>query len=87
VDPEWTGHGIGRMLYERLFAALAEEDVHRAYAGITLPNPASVGLHERFGFTRIGVFTHAGRKFGRYWDVVWYEKQLETGGKEEELEH
>ena len=72
------GSGIGRRLYERLFAALATEDVHRAYAGITLPNPGSVALHERLGFTQIGVFTHAGRKFGRYWDVAWYEKHLET---------
>jgi phosphinothricin acetyltransferase len=76
IDPGWTGLGIGRKLYERLFAAIAEEDVHRAYAGITLPNPASVALHERFGFVYIGVFSHAGRKFGRYWDVAWYEKHL-----------
>ena len=56
--------------------ALEGEDVHRAYAGIALPNPASVGLHERFGFKRVGHFTEQGRKFGRYWDVAWYEKPL-----------
>ena len=77
VDPGWTGRGVGSRLYERLFAALEQEDVHRAYAGITLPNSGSVALHERFGFTLVGVFTHAGRKFGRYWDVAWYEKHLE----------
>jgi phosphinothricin acetyltransferase len=69
--------GVGRRLYAALFEALAGEDVHRAYAGITLPNPASVALHERVGFTRAGYFTEQGRKFGRYWDVAWYEKGLE----------
>ena len=50
--------------------------MHRAFAGITLPNAASVALHERFGFTAVGTFTEQGRKFGRYWDVVWFEKPL-----------
>lgn len=77
LDPGWTGRGIGWKLYERLFDALNQEDVHRAFAGITLPNAASAALHERFGFTLIGVFSDAGRKFGRYWDVAWYEKHLE----------
>ena len=71
-----TGRGIGAALYGALFEALAGEDLHRAYAGITLPNPASVALHERFGFRRAGTFTEQGRKFGRYWDVAWFEKQL-----------
>jgi phosphinothricin acetyltransferase len=70
------GQGLGTQLYDALFAALAEEDVHRAYAGITVPNPASVALHERFGFKRIGVFSEQGRKFDKYWDVAWYEKDL-----------
>jgi phosphinothricin acetyltransferase len=70
------GRGVGARLYEKLFQALEGQDVHRAYAGIALPNPASVGLHERFGFKRVGHFTEQGRKFGRYWDVAWYEKPL-----------
>jgi phosphinothricin acetyltransferase len=56
--------------------SLEDEDVHRAYAGIALPNPASIALHERFGFKRVAHFTEQGRKFGRYWDVDWYEKPL-----------
>jgi phosphinothricin acetyltransferase len=76
LSPGWTRLGVGGKLYERLFASLAREDVHRAFAGITLPNPASVALHERFGFRPIGVFTHAGRKLDQYWDVIWYEKRL-----------
>lgn len=69
-----VGHGAGSALYSELFHALEAEDVHRAYAGIALPNPASVALHERFGFKRVAHFTEQGRKFGRYWDVAWFEK-------------
>jgi phosphinothricin acetyltransferase len=74
--PGATGGGIGKALYDALFAALTGEDVHLAVAGITLPNPASVALHERFGFVRSGIMHAVGRKFGRYWDVAWYEKRL-----------
>ena len=73
---ESVGRGVGSRLYQALFEALEGEDVHRAYAGIALPNPASIGLHERFGFKRVAHFTEQGRKFGRYWDVAWYEKSL-----------
>ena len=76
LAPESVGRGAGSRLYEALFKALEGEDVHRAYAGIALPNPASIGLHERFGFKRVAHFTEQGRKFGRYWDVAWYEKPL-----------
>src|SRR5690348_6104384 len=72
--PEATGLGVGTRLYQGLFDSLAGEDVHRAYAGIALPNPASIALHERFGFKRVALFTEQGRKFERYWDVAWYEK-------------
>jgi phosphinothricin acetyltransferase len=68
--------GIGTALYEALFASVEGLDLHRAYAGISLPNDASVALHERFGFVKAGHFTEQGRKFGRYWDVAWYEKEL-----------
>ncbi|MFE5853305.1 GNAT family N-acetyltransferase [Streptomyces sp. NPDC056500] len=74
--PEAGGLGIGTLLYEHLFRALADEDVHRAYAGITQPNEASTKLHARFGFRQIGTYTEVGRKFGRYWDIEWYEKRL-----------
>jgi phosphinothricin acetyltransferase len=71
------GRGIGTQLYKALFAALAGEDLHRLYAGIALPNEASQRLHARFGFRYVGTYREVGRKFGRYWDVAWYEK--ETG--------
>lgn len=70
------GMGIGPAMYTRLFELLADQDIHRVYAGITMPNPASVRLHERFGFEQVAYFTEQGRKFGRYWDVAWFEKPL-----------
>lgn len=70
------GQGLGRRLYETLFAALAGEDLHRAYAGVSIPNDASVGLHRAMGFNLIGVYQEVGRKFGRFWDVAWYAKPL-----------
>ncbi|MFJ8585884.1 GNAT family N-acetyltransferase [Streptomyces sp. NPDC093595] len=76
LAPAAAGRGVGTLLYERLFEALAGEDVHRAYAGIALPNEASIRLHTRFGFRHAGTFTEVGRKFGRYWDVAWYQKDL-----------
>jgi phosphinothricin acetyltransferase len=79
-----AGQGIGAVLYARLFEVLRGEELHRAYAGITLPNPASIRLHERFGFRPVGVFHEVGRKLGRYWDVEWYEKSLGGENAEEE---
>ena len=70
------GEGIGSALYETLLRLLEAEDVHRALAGITMPNPASVALHEKFGYRHVGTFTEQGRKFGRYWDVAWYERAV-----------
>jgi phosphinothricin acetyltransferase len=50
--------------------------VHRVYAGVALPNDASLALHERMGFHPVGTFVEVGRKFGRYWDVRWFERGL-----------
>ncbi|MCC3771107.1 GNAT family N-acetyltransferase, partial [Streptomyces sp. UNOC14_S4] len=76
LAPEHTGRGVGALLYRALFDALAQEDVHRAYAVVTQPNEASMRLHERFGFRPAGVHREVGRKFGTYWDVAWLEKSL-----------
>jgi phosphinothricin acetyltransferase len=76
LAPGSTGRGLGTLLYTELFAALAGEDVHRAYAGITLPNAASLALHEKVGFGRVGVMREVGFKLGRYWDVAWYERPM-----------
>jgi len=76
LAPEATGQGIGSQLYAALFDALKKEDLHRALAGATLPNDASIRLHERFGFKSVCTFSEVGRKFGKYWDVCWMEKTL-----------
>lgn len=77
--PDAIRRGIGTKLYAALFDAIAEEDVHRVVAGVGQPNPASVALHERFGFRQVGVFSSVGRKFGKYWDVAWFERPLKAG--------
>jgi phosphinothricin acetyltransferase len=76
-DPAVVGQGLGTALYTSLFAALAAEDLHRAFAGIALPNDASEALHRRFGFREVGTYTEVGRKFDRWWDVRWYERELD----------
>ena len=75
------GRGIGAMMYRVLLDALKDEDINRVLAGITLPNEASIALHRKFGFTEVGVFTECGRKFDRYWDVVWMERPLRLAGE------
>jgi phosphinothricin acetyltransferase len=73
---EATGRGIGSALYAALFDAIAHEDLRLAIAGMTMPNDGSRALHTKFGFTPAGLMHEVGRKFNRYWDVAWYEKQL-----------
>jgi phosphinothricin acetyltransferase len=74
--PDVVGRGCGSALYAALFDSIASEDVHRVVAGVVLPNPASLTLHERFGFRPVGVFPGVGRKFDRFWDVAWFERPL-----------
>jgi phosphinothricin acetyltransferase len=76
VAPDAGRRGVGTLLYKALFEALSGEDLHRAYAGIAQPNEASARLHEHFGFRYVGTYREVGRKFERYWDVAWYEKEL-----------
>ena len=79
--PGAVGKGCGTALYAALFAALEREDVHVIVAGLTLPNPASLALHEKFGFQPVGVFHAVGRKFDKYWDVAWFERPLRLEGR------
>lgn len=77
LDPGSTGDGIGSALYGALLdELLADARLHRAYGGIALPNDASVALHEKLGFKHVGTYREVGRKFDRYWDVAWFEKDL-----------
>jgi phosphinothricin acetyltransferase len=77
VDRRAHRRGIGRALYRTLFRILALQGFHRAYAGITLPNGASVGLHVAVGFTPVGVYRGVGFKHGAWHDVAWYERDLQ----------
>ncbi len=74
LKPGEAGHGLGRRLFDTLFAALRSEDVHVAIGVITLPNTPSVGLHRACGFELAGTLKQSGRKFGRFWDVGLYQK-------------
>ncbi len=76
LHPDHQGAGIGRKLYNHLFERLSVFELHRAYAAIAQPNPASVALHQSFDFHLVGTFSEAGHKFGGYHDVDWYEKSL-----------
>lgn len=76
VAPGSQGKGVARALYGALFEALADQRLHRAYALIVAPNPASVALHEAFGFAYLTTLNEVGWKFDRYHDVMWFEKRL-----------
>lgn len=76
VRPGLGRLGIGRRLYEPLLALLEASGFASLYAGITLPNAGSVGLHEALGFTPIGVYRRVGYKHGAWHDVGWWQRQL-----------
>jgi len=71
--PEATGRGIGSQLYPALLARMRAQGLHCAIGGISLPNPASVALHEKLGFLPIGRFREVGFKLGRWVDVGYWE--------------
>jgi L-amino acid N-acyltransferase YncA len=68
--------GAGRALYTALFDRLAERGYRMAVAGMTLPNPASEGLHRALGFEPVGVYRRIGWKFGAWHDVAWLQREL-----------
>jgi phosphinothricin acetyltransferase len=76
LAPGEGGKGLGRKLYQTLLDALAKEDVHRAFGGIALPNEASIGVHRALGYTHVGTYQEVGRKFGKFWDVAWYQRAM-----------
>jgi len=76
VDPAHHGRGLGRALYAPLLERLRGQGLHLALAGVTLPNPASVRLHEAHGFDRVATFPEVGRKLGRWHDTGWWALRL-----------
>ena len=65
--------GIGTELYMQLFDELADTDIHAVFAGISLPNDASVRFHEKLGFSKVAHFREVGYKLGRWVDVGYWE--------------
>jgi phosphinothricin acetyltransferase len=76
VAGEHARRGIGRELYDELFELLRGQGFHVACAGVTLPNDASVGLHEALGFEPVGIYRGVAWKHGAWWDVGWWQLQL-----------
>ena len=77
VHPAHRGQGGPSALYRRLFEVLIEKGYCNAYAGIALPNDASVAFHKSLGFTPVGVFHRGGWKFGKWHDISWWEIALQ----------
>jgi len=78
-----VGEGIGSALYTALFERLRAQRFRMAYAGITLPNPASVALHESLGFAQVGTMREVGWKLGDWRDVGWFQLELAPAAAEQ----
>ena len=79
VAAEAHRRGLGRALYADLFGILRRQGFHSLYAGITLPNEKSVGLHEAMGFEPVGIYREVGFKFGRWHDVGYWRLGIHDG--------
>jgi L-amino acid N-acyltransferase YncA len=82
VDDAQQGRGMGRALYDALLPILRRQRIVNVYAGIALPNPASLRLHEAIGMRRIGVYEQVGYKLGAWRDVAWYGMRLTSPPEE-----
>ncbi|MEL7967999.1 arsinothricin resistance N-acetyltransferase ArsN1 family B [Vreelandella neptunia] len=72
------GRGLGAKLYETLFSTLKEGGIHAVMGGITLPNPASVALHEKMGMKKVAHFEKVGFKFDQWHDVGYWQLSLDN---------
>jgi L-amino acid N-acyltransferase YncA len=77
IGSEQRRTGVGRALYTTLFQLIELQGYYAVHAGITLPNAASVGLHEAFGFRPVAVYPKVGYKFGAWHDVGWWQLELQ----------
>ncbi|WP_164929042.1 arsinothricin resistance N-acetyltransferase ArsN1 family B [Gloeobacter violaceus] len=78
IDPHHSRRGMARGLYTSLFALLRLQGFFNVFAGITLPNAASVGLHEAMGFEAVGTYRAVGHKLGAWHDVGWWQLPLQA---------
>ncbi|MEP6733766.1 MAG: arsinothricin resistance N-acetyltransferase ArsN1 family B, partial [bacterium] len=76
IHPDARRTGVGRALYTSLFALLTAQGFVNVYAGATLPNEGSVGLHAAMGFREVGVYRNVGFKFDTWHDVIWWYLRL-----------
>jgi phosphinothricin acetyltransferase len=79
LDPDLTGRGLGTRLYKALIDRLKNTSIHSLIGGIALPNDASIALHEKLGFEKIGQFKEVGWKFNRWVDVGYWELIFDNG--------
>jgi phosphinothricin acetyltransferase len=82
LDSEYRNRGIGKALYTALLELLARQGIRTACGGVTLPNPASVALHESCGFEPVGIYRKVGFKLGAWHDVGWWQLELASGGEQ-----
>jgi len=73
--------GWGTKLYSAVLSDLKETPARTVVAGITLPNPASVAIHEKFGLRKVAHFEKVGFKFGRWLDVGYWQADMEDIGR------
>lgn len=78
LSHQMQGRGLGANLYETIFAKLKEGGIHTVIGGITLPNPASVALHEKMGMRKVAHFEKVGFKFNQWHDVGYWQLSLNT---------
>ena len=78
LSPNSSGHGVGTKLYEALFSELRLRSIHSVIGGITLPNKASVALHEKFGLEKVAHFKEVGFKFNQWRDVGYWQGALKA---------
>lgn len=84
VRDDCRGRGIGKRLYTQLFEELVDLGYYQAFAGIALPNEASIALHESVGFKPLGVYEKVGFKFGAWRDVGWWQRELQPPARHPE---
>lgn len=80
VDHTRLGAGIGRAVMSGLLRILVRQGYWNAFAGMTLPNPASAALHRGLGYVPVGVYRRVGHKAGAWYDVAWFHRRLVQGG-------
>lgn len=76
VDDDFQGRGIGKKLYQLLFQILKLQGFRNVYAGITMPNEASINLHEKCGFKHFATYENIGYKLGKWHTVKWWKLQI-----------